>query len=91
MKRKFKILGQVAEYSIDTQIHIVLGLTGLYNFICLYEDIEDEYKEFNIDIVEDNGSKEPIREQVASKMDQRRDKLAKDMWEAYCNYIERDI
>jgi hypothetical protein len=33
VKRRFKILGTVAEYSIDTQIHLVLGLLVLYNFI----------------------------------------------------------
>ena len=33
VKRKFKILGLVVEYSIDTQIHLVLSLIALYNFI----------------------------------------------------------
>jgi len=46
-KRKFKILGIGTEYSIDTQVHLVLGLLGLYNFISLHEgesikDIENE-------------------------------------------------
>jgi hypothetical protein len=42
VKRKFKILGQVAEYSIDTQVDLVLAITGLYNFIRQHEDIEEE-------------------------------------------------
>jgi hypothetical protein len=40
VKRKFKILAQVAEYSIDTQVDLVLALCGLYNFIRQHEDIK---------------------------------------------------
>jgi hypothetical protein len=42
VKRKFKILGSVAEYLIDTQIHLVLGLIALYNFIRSQEDIQED-------------------------------------------------
>jgi hypothetical protein len=41
-KRKFKILGVTAEYSIQTQIHIVLAVLGLANFITKYEGISTE-------------------------------------------------
>jgi hypothetical protein len=40
IKRKFKILGAYVEYSIDTQVHLVLALTRLYNFICMIEGIQ---------------------------------------------------
>jgi hypothetical protein len=42
VKRRFKILGTVVEYSIDTQIHLVLGILALYNFIYLQEGVQDE-------------------------------------------------
>jgi DDE superfamily endonuclease len=42
LKRKFKILGTTAEYSIDTQIHLVISLVGLYNFICIHEGLSKE-------------------------------------------------
>ena len=85
-------MGIGAEYSIDTQIHLVLGLLGLYNFICLYEDIENEDQEAN-EILEDNEVVEPFVQGpiVSSIMDKRQDKLANDMWEAYCMHIGRDI
>ena len=95
-KRKFKILGIGTEYSIDTQVHLVLGLLGLYNFISLHEgesieDIENEDQEIN-DEIEDNEVEEPfVRGSIASIMDKRRDELAKSMWEAYCIHIGRDI
>ena len=42
IKRKFKILAQAAEYSIDTQVDLVLAICGLYNFIRQHEDIDYE-------------------------------------------------
>jgi hypothetical protein len=50
VKRKFKILGSVAEYSVDTQIHLVLGLITLYNFIRSQEDMQED-----IEAVEDEN------------------------------------
>jgi hypothetical protein len=91
VKRKFKILGSVAEYSINSQIHLVLGLIGLYNFIRLHEDILDEHQEVNEDILEGVGNIEPLEQSIASEMDKRRDKIAQDMWKDYCNYIGRNI
>jgi hypothetical protein len=41
-KRKFKILGSGTEYSVDTPVHHVLGLLGLYNFISLHKGVEDK-------------------------------------------------
>ena len=92
VKQKFKILGIGTEYSTDTQIHLVLGLLGLYNFICLHEGIENEDQEYN-EILEDDEVVETfIQGPVASSiMDKRRDELAKDMWKAYCMHIGRDI
>jgi hypothetical protein len=78
VKRKFKILGSGAEYSIDTQIHLVLGLVGLYNFICLHEDIQDD--EINKEVLEDNSDIEYLRKSISSSaIDKRRDKLVQDM------------
>ena len=80
VKQKFKILGIGAEYSTDTQIHLVLGLLGLYNFICLHEDIENKDQEAN-EILEDNEVVEPFVQGpiVSSIMDKRQDKLANDI------------
>ena len=83
-KRKFKILGVGTEYSVDTQVHLVLGLLGLYNFISLHEgesieDIKNEDQEIDNEI-EDNKVEEPfVHGSMASIINKRRDKLAKSM------------
>jgi hypothetical protein len=64
----------------------------LYNFICLHKDVENEDQGDENEILEDDEVIEPfVRGSIASIMDKRRDKLAKDMWEAYCMHIGRDI
>src|SRR5271163_1591619 len=95
VKRKFKVLGSMAEYSIDTQIHLVLSLIALYNFICSQEDIQedidkvvqDENQEIDEDILEANTRS--LGQSTSSKMDERRDKITEDMWKDYCNYLSR--
>ena len=87
VKRKFKVLGSVAEYSINTQIHLVLALIALYNFICLQEDIQedidkivqDKNQEIDEDILEGNFDTRSLGRSTLSKMDERRDKIAEDM------------
>ena len=64
----------------------------MYNFICLYEGVENEDQEVNNEILEDDEVVQPfVQGTIASIMDKRRDKLAKDMWEAYCIHIGRDV
>jgi hypothetical protein len=41
LKRKFKILKLAPEYSIDTQIDLILALTALFNFIRIEEGDEN--------------------------------------------------
>ena len=49
IKRKFKILVQVAEYSISTQADLILAIYSLYNFIREYEDITQELEDIEVD------------------------------------------
>ena len=63
-KQKFKILGIGTEYSVDTQVHLVLSLLGLYNFISLHKgkgikDIKNEDQEINDKILEDDEVIQP--------------------------------
>ena len=41
LKRRFKILSKQAEFSIPTQINLVLVTTALYNFVAMFERIEE--------------------------------------------------
>jgi hypothetical protein len=99
VKRKFKILGLVAEYLINIQIHLVLSLIALYNFIHLQEDIQedidkvvqDKNQEIDKDILNSNFNIRSLGQSTSSKMDKRRDRIVEDIWKDYCNYIGRDI
>ena len=50
LKRKFKILATVGEYSVGTQVRLVLALTGLFNFIRDKEGIDELLEEDEIDL-----------------------------------------
>ena len=98
MKRKFKVLGLIAKYLINTQIYLVLSLIALYNFICLQEDIQEDInkvqnknQEINKDILKGNFNTRFLGQSTLSKINKRRDKIAEDMWKDYCNYISRNI
>lgn len=93
VKRKFKILGQVAEYSIDTQVDLVLAITGLYNFIRQHEDIEEELIEANLESEEDitqELSSSEIRGTGSVYMNKKREAIATVMWEDYQQYLLED-
>jgi hypothetical protein len=97
VKRKFKILGTVAEYSFDTQVDLVLALAGLFNFIQAHEDISDDLRAVDIDLareeLEDEINLAPDYTQGSgdAEMKRKRDKIAKDMWENYQRYLRQEI
>ena len=66
VKRKFKVLGLVAEYSIDIQIYFVLSFITLYNFICLQENIQED-----IDKIVQNKNQEIDKNILKSNFDTR--------------------
>jgi len=93
VKRKFKILGQVTEYSIDTQVDLVLAITGLYNFIRQHEDIEEELIEADLESEEDitqELSSSEIRGTGSVYMNKKREAIATAMWEDYQQYLLED-
>jgi len=93
VKRKFKILGQVAEYSIDTQVDLVLAIIGLYNFIRQHEDIEEELIEADLESEEDitqELSSSEIRGTGSVYMNKKREAIATAMWEDYQQYLLED-
>ena len=54
LKRKFKILKLAPEYSIDTQIDLILALTALFNFIRIEEGDENVNLEDSIEVEEED-------------------------------------
>jgi DDE superfamily endonuclease len=96
LKRKFKILKTAPEYSIQTQVDIVLALIALFNFtrsrdgdivdnyICTAEtDIED-IQPTTLESIESTSTKAEAR-----SMDILRDKIAEDMWKDYQQFINQ--
>jgi hypothetical protein len=80
------------EYPIQTQVQLVLGLLGLFNFIRQREGVE-----LIDDISEGAGDLTPLEATTRSQsegtkaMNKFRDKVAQDMWIAYCQHIGREI
>jgi hypothetical protein len=79
VKRKFKILGQVAEYSIDTQVDLVLALCGLYNFIHQHKDIDYKLAEIELEDEEDTEVEEGIKGTGNKYMNNKREEIAQQM------------
>jgi hypothetical protein len=84
IKRKFKILGAYIEYSIDTQVHLVLALIGLYNFIRIAEGIQkgDDDGDEEVPQSQDQGDIDIVtkeEEQLSPKMATKRDQIAELM------------
>jgi DDE superfamily endonuclease len=94
VKRKFKILDKAGEFSVDTQVHLVLALLGLYNFIRRHEgvDLTEDIDEEDED--EEAGDTTPLpstnQSEGAKAMTAFRDRIAKEMWNDYRKYIGRD-
>ena len=89
VKRKFKILGQVAEYSIDTQVDLVLALCGLYNFIRQHEDIDHELAEIELEDDEEAEANE-VKGTGNKYMNNKREEIAQQMWKDYQEYLNRE-
>jgi hypothetical protein len=97
LKRRFKILKTAPEYSIQTQIDIVLALTALFNFTRLRDgNIVDNYisifetEENTEDIQPETQATESNKTKVEARgMDILRDRIAEDMWKDYQQYIQQ--
>jgi hypothetical protein len=92
IKRKFKILATPGEFLINTQVHLVLGLGALYNFIRSKEGVELEEGDLDSDTPGDSTPLLNTGKTAATKaIEALRDTMAENMWVDYCNYIRRDI
>jgi hypothetical protein len=94
LKRKFKILATVGEYSVNTQIHLVLALTGLFNFIRDKEGIDLLLEDHELDDTDSLGDSTPIstgsKSAATKAMEKLRDQISIDMWQDYCKYVGRE-
>jgi hypothetical protein len=69
----------------------VLGLSGLYNFIRVKEGVELE-EIYELDTPGNTTPLLTLSKTAATKaIETLRDKIAKDMWIDYCEYIKREL
>jgi hypothetical protein len=94
MKRRFRIMVAAQEYSLEKQAKLVNAICALHNFIRAY-DPEDGVDINNITEVE-RATPQHLREDFAVDVStaerveasERRDRIAKAMWEQYVAYNE---
>jgi hypothetical protein len=95
MKRQWGILRHVPEYSMDIQARIPAALCALHNFIQKYHpdifDLESDGNllEINHDVALDELGDGPADAAERRRADQRRDRIAREMWNDYLNEHRR--
>jgi hypothetical protein len=96
LKWHFQILHLPPEYGMDVQALIPPALVALHNFICDFDpkeihDYDDEALDLQMGLPpEPAGELEtgPATLAERSRANERRDKIAADMWEQYQPYLE---
>ena len=78
------------EYSVDTQVHLVLALCGLYNFIRQYEDVDDELEEVELEDEGAEAEEVDIKGAGNTYMNNKREEIAQQMWKDYQEYLSRE-
>jgi hypothetical protein len=74
---------------MDTQVDLVLALSGLYNFIRQHEDIDHELANIELEVEEEAEQEMPIDIKSAGNtyMNKRREEIAQQMWKDYQQYL----
>jgi hypothetical protein len=93
LKRRFRILQLPPEYNMDVQALIPPALAALHNFIRKFDP--DEIHEFDpvqfemVHRPESAGElgRGPATSNERARANERRDKIAADMWEQYQRYL----
>ena len=91
VKRQFRILVAAPEYDIQTQAKIVLAICTLHNFIHIHDPDDLEGATDEIECRSSRRTREhygkSITESEKKRGDERRDKIAKKMWDDYVEYM----
>lgn len=87
-KGQWKVLaGRGCDYSIETQVDLVLGLVAVHNFI--RDQGEDNEVSFQPENIVETQEQEMVQLRNGKKtagstmMDQKRERIAEDMWRDY--------
>jgi hypothetical protein len=102
LKKRFQILKSAPEYPMNVQAQIPAALAALHNFIREFDPDDlhayDDDEEFDYEF-QDPPDSESIGELgvglVTSservRANERRDRIAAEMWEQYQNYVESRV
>jgi hypothetical protein len=107
-KRRFKIFVAAPEYPLDLQAMFVPALSGIHNFISIYDPSDESLLHPDLESIgnqssHSNSEEPPRRSADITEMElglaitaeerhrsiERRDRIAKQMWEDYKRELER--
>jgi hypothetical protein len=96
IKRRFRILHLPPEYGMEVQALIPPALAALHNFIRDFDpeeihDYDDEALDLQMGLPPEPAGElgtGPATLAERSRANERRDKIAADMWEQYQRYLE---
>jgi len=95
-KRRFRILHLPPEYDMSIQARIPSALAALHNFIRDFDPEEvhifdEQPLDFALEIADHNGTSElkqgPVTPAQTARANERRDRIANDMWVQYQEYL----
>jgi hypothetical protein len=95
MKGRWKILRYAPEFSLATQAQIPAALCAIHNFIREVDPGEiTQYANITVDPEPFRGSQGSLASSVVGRAEREqslkiRDKVAKDMWAKYQEYLHR--
>ncbi|KAH9175876.1 hypothetical protein EDB89DRAFT_1847070, partial [Lactarius sanguifluus] len=89
MKRRFKVLAVAQEYSSQTQAQLVGALAVLHNFIRIHNPTDIIYGDDDPQEDEDGPRQGNIGRQERQRVDNRRERIAQEMWDDYVVHTRR--
>jgi hypothetical protein len=92
-KRRWRIYDRAPEFDWETQLKLVYSLAAVHNFISIQEDVDGD-RDFDDLAPALHEAREQqqrqraveVREEGEFSMDQRRERIAEDLWVAYQAY-----
>lgn len=95
IKRRFAILENPPEYSMEIQARIFPALAAIHNFIRIHDS--EEINDFTDNIVNPHSNTRLgslatgiVSSGERDRAKDRRDKIAQDMWDSYVAYLENE-
>jgi hypothetical protein len=92
LKKRFKVLIIAQEYSFATQSQLVSALAALHNFIIIHDPGEIIQEEVHYEPAVDdpwNNDQGAVPRNERTRAAERRDRIAKEMWEEYVTRPQR--